>query len=990
MSKSAPYSGVTTATLTVTNSTTGLNGYKYRCVIKGSGTCATSTNSNAGTLTVNSTPTITGTTPASRCDAGTVTLGATASTGTINWYAASTGGSSLGTGTSFITPSISATTPYYVDATNGGCTTASRTSVTATVTTTPSTPTVSSNSTLCGGSTINLTSSTVSNATYSWTGPNSFTSTSPTPTIANATTAMSGTYSVTVTLNNCTSSVGTTSVSVTSSTTPSVTISVDNNPTCTGQVATFTATPTNGGTTPTYVWSVNGGTVGTNNTYSSSGFANGDVVSCIITSSSACASPATANSNTITIAVTGQLTPSITISAGSTSICAGTAVTFTATATNGGASPSYQWSLNGGVTGTNSNTYTAPSVTNGDVVTCVLTSNSSCVSTPTVTSNSITMSVTPTVTPGVSIAITSGSTTICSGAIITFTATATNGGTNPAYQWTLNNNNVGTGNTYSSSSIANGDVVACILTSNASCASTATVTSNSISMIVTAPVTPSVSINISSGSNTTCAGSQVTFTAAPTNGGTTPTYAWSVNGGTVGTNSNTYSSSSFANGDAVSCILTSNANCITTATATSNTVTMSITTNTVTPSVTIAGSTNSICAGTVVTFTATPTNAGSAQSYQWMVGGNSVGTNSTTYTDASLTNGQVVTCNMTSTLSCGSSTITSNSITMNVTPTITPSVTFSITSGNNPSCAGQSVTFTASPTNGGTSPAYVWSINGGTVATTNPFMSSSFANGDVVTCVLTSNASCITSPTATSSGTTMTITTIVAPSILLSGTNTICAGSTATFTATPTNGGVSPTYQWMVNGGNVGTNSATYSSSSLTNGQQISCIMTSDLSCISPTTTLSNTITMNVTAIVTPSVTIAVTAGSNPTSAGQSITFTASPTNGGTSPTYQWKVNSSNVGTNSTSYTSSSFTSGDAVTCVLTSNAACISTTTVTSTNTITIGVGAVVTNTTTVHVINTATAKVKSNVTSDGGSPVTAKGTVWSTSPNPTTVSYN
>ncbi len=81
-------------------------------------------------------PTITGTTPGSRCGTGTVVLGATASAGTINWYAASSGGSSLGTGTSFTTPSISSTTTYYVDATDNGCTTASRTAVTATVTAT--------------------------------------------------------------------------------------------------------------------------------------------------------------------------------------------------------------------------------------------------------------------------------------------------------------------------------------------------------------------------------------------------------------------------------------------------------------------------------------------------------------------------------------------------------------------------------------------------------------------------------------------------------------------------------------------------------------------------------------------------------------------------------------------------------------------------------------------------------------------------------------
>jgi hypothetical protein len=41
----------------------------------------------------------------------------------------------------------------------------------------------------------------------------------------------------------------------------------------------------------------------------------------------------------------------------------------------------------------------------------------------------------------------------------------------------------------------------------------------------------------------------------------------------------------------------------------------------------------------------------------------------------------------------------------------------------------------------------------------------------------------------------------------------ICGGGTLTFTANPTNGGSSPSYQWKVNGGNVGTNSATYSTS---------------------------------------------------------------------------------------------------------------------------------------------------------------------------------
>jgi hypothetical protein len=78
-------------------------------------------------------PTILSTTDNSHCGSGTVLLGATASSGTINWYTTPTGGTSVGTGTSFTTPVISETTIYYVDATYSGCTTSTRTPVTATI-----------------------------------------------------------------------------------------------------------------------------------------------------------------------------------------------------------------------------------------------------------------------------------------------------------------------------------------------------------------------------------------------------------------------------------------------------------------------------------------------------------------------------------------------------------------------------------------------------------------------------------------------------------------------------------------------------------------------------------------------------------------------------------------------------------------------------------------------------------------------------------------
>jgi len=74
------------------------------------------------TVTVNN-PSVVSTTPGTRCGVGTVALSAVGSAGTnLSWYSAATGGTALFTGTNFTTPSISANTTYYVDASAGGST----------------------------------------------------------------------------------------------------------------------------------------------------------------------------------------------------------------------------------------------------------------------------------------------------------------------------------------------------------------------------------------------------------------------------------------------------------------------------------------------------------------------------------------------------------------------------------------------------------------------------------------------------------------------------------------------------------------------------------------------------------------------------------------------------------------------------------------------------------------------------------------------------
>jgi Bacterial Ig domain len=111
------------------------------------------------------------------------------------------------------TASPATTTAYTVTVTDvNGCT--SQASQTVTVNAVPSAPTAANDGPICAGSTLHLTASTVSGATYAWTGPNGFTSSDQNPTIASATTAATGQYSVTATVNGCTSAPGTTSVMV--------------------------------------------------------------------------------------------------------------------------------------------------------------------------------------------------------------------------------------------------------------------------------------------------------------------------------------------------------------------------------------------------------------------------------------------------------------------------------------------------------------------------------------------------------------------------------------------------------------------------------------------------------------------------------------------------------------------------------------------------------------------------------------------------------
>ncbi len=370
--------------------------------------------------------------------------------------------------------------------------------------------------------------------------------------------------------------------------------------------------------------------------------------------------------------------------------------------------------------------------------------------------------------------------------------------------------------------------------------------------------------------NTLCTGASLTYSNLSTGGLTS--YTWNFAGGSPATSTSTNPVITYTAPGTYSVSLTAT-NALGSSTYTQiNYVTV---TPTISPSLSInqISGLNPLCAGAAASYTALPVNGGSAPSYQWKVNGTNVGTNSSSYSSTSLSNNSSVTCVVISNAVCASpSTVSSSAITMTVNSSAAATVSVAITSSNNPLCSGSAVTFSANVTNGGTTPFYQWKINGSNAGTNSSiFTSNALGNADIVSCELSSNAACASSTFAVSSGITMSVSSVLIPSVSIliqSGNNPLCAGALISFTATPINGGLNPIFQWKINGVNAGSNSSGYSATNFSTGQLISCEMVSALSCSSPSFAISSAITLTVfpiptTPVITPSGTLGLCPGAN-------------------------------------------------------------------------------------------------------------------------------
>jgi hypothetical protein len=215
------------------------------------------------------------------------------------------------------------------------------------------------------------------------------------------------------------------------------------------------------------------------------------------------------NSKTAVVTVNPVLVPSVSIAASANPICNnGTSVTFTATPTNGGTTPIYQWKKNGVNVGTNSPTYTISTLVNGDVITCVMTSNATCYSVANVTSNSITETVNDLPVVSINPALTVQN--LCQNATATsYSVTASAGsGTISNYKWYSNTTNSNTGgtlvatntsslttNSYTPSTTATGALYYyCVVTNSNGCIATST-TSGLVTVVASPTITTTGTIN---------------------------------------------------------------------------------------------------------------------------------------------------------------------------------------------------------------------------------------------------------------------------------------------------------------------------------------------------------------------------------------------------------------------------------------------------------------------------------------------------------------
>ena len=805
--------GATNTTLSIT-ATTAKNGYQYGATFTNSGG---TDYSNAATLTVISTPSITTNPSNQTVTAGSSATFTAAASGlpTVQWQVSTDGGATytdVSGATSntltFSTTSAQNGNKYRAVYTNS-CGNATTTAATLTVNGTPIVTTNPTSNTFCSGATATFTAaasgspsptvqwqvSTDGGATYN----NISGATSTTLSFTAATSQDNNKYRAVFTNSNGTAT--TTAGTITVNIAPSITTNPGTQTVCSGITASFTAAAS-GTPAPTVQWQVStdGGATFSNvsgATTATLSFAaiatqNNNQYRAVFTNS---CGTATSTATTLTV----NTAPSITTNPTSNSFCPGASTSFTAAA-NGSPAPTVQWQLStdGGATYNNISgatsstlTFTNTGAENGYKYRAVYTNTCG---TATTTAATLSMNAVPVVSTNPS------TQTICSGSNVSFTAAAS-GTPAPTVQWQLSTDGGATFNNISGATSAalifataasqNGYQYRAVFTNTCNTATTSAATLN-------INIAPSVTTNPSDG--TFCPGTSTSFTAAAS-GTPAPTVQWQVStdGGATynnisGATANTYSftNGGTENGYKYRAVYT---NTCGTVTATAATLTLNVV-----PAVTTNPTTQTICAGTTVNFTAAASGT-PVPTMQWQVStdGGTTFNNIAGATAATLSFATAVSDNGNQyravfTNLCNTATTTAATLNITTSPVVTGNPS-SLTS-----CAGTTASFTASATATPT-PTVQWQVStdggatfnniSGATSATLSFTSATAQNSNQYRAVFTNSCGTATTTAATITVNAATVVT-TDPSDL-----TICENATAGFFAAA--GGIpTPTVQWQL------------------------------------------------------------------------------------------------------------------------------------------------------------------------------------------------
>jgi gliding motility-associated-like protein len=192
-------------------------------------------------VTITPLPTITVTTPLSRCGEGTVVLEAIPSSGTVTWYTQASGGTPIATGNTITSPTVTANTSFYAEAVDG-CTSATRSEVLVTVIPAP-TVTITPPAAICDQGAITLEAAASAGIITWYAQPTGGTAIATGTTFTTPVLTADTTYYAEAADTACTSARAAVTVVVTPLPTLAVTTPVV---VCSGGGATLTATPSAG------------------------------------------------------------------------------------------------------------------------------------------------------------------------------------------------------------------------------------------------------------------------------------------------------------------------------------------------------------------------------------------------------------------------------------------------------------------------------------------------------------------------------------------------------------------------------------------------------------------------------------------------------------------------------------------------------------------------------------------------------------------------